>query len=212
MNVSNAYGLLKETFAEWSEDKAPQLGAALAFYSVISLAPLLVIALTIAALFFDGAAARDGLVSQLQGLVGVDGGKAIQNMIESASQPGTGLMATLLSTLTLLFGASGVFGQLQDSLNTIWEVRPKPGRGIWGIVKDRFFSFAMVLGVAFLLLVSLVISTAISAAGEFAIHLPEFLEWLGQILNFAVSFAVITVLFAMIFKLLPDVKMAWNDV
>jgi membrane protein len=212
MKVTGAYKLLRETFAEWSEDKVPQLGASLAFYSAISLAPLLVIVLAFAALFFGDDAARGGVVTQLRGLVGEEGGKAIEGMIQNASKPGTGIMATILSTITLLFGASGVFGQLQDSLNTIWEVKPKPGRGIWGVIKDRFLSFAMVLGVAFLLLVSLIITSAIAAVGQFAIRLPESLEWLSQILNFGLSFIVVTVLFAMIFKLLPDVKMAWNDV
>jgi membrane protein len=212
MKAMDAYKLLRETFAEWSEDKVPQLGASLAFYSAISLAPLLVIVLAFAALFFGDDAARGGVVTQLRGLVGEEGGKAIEGMIQNASKPGTGIMATILSTITLLFGASGVFGQLQDSLNTIWEVKPKPGRGIWGVIKDRFLSFAMVLGVAFLLLVSLIITSAIAAVGQFAIRLPESLEWLSQILNFGLSFIVVTVLFAMIFKLLPDVKMAWNDV
>jgi membrane protein len=212
MKVTGSYKLLRETFAEWSEDKVPQLGASLAFYSAISLAPLLVIVLAFAALFFGDDAARGGVVTQLRGLVGEEGGKTIESMIQNANKPGTGVMATILSTITLLFGASGVFGQLQDSLNTIWEVKPKPGRGIWGVIKDRFLSFAMVLGVAFLLLVSLIITSVIAAVGEFAIRLPESLEWLIQILNFGVSFAVVTVLFAMIFKLLPDVKMAWNDV
>jgi membrane protein len=212
MKATEAYKLLRETFAEWSEDKVPQLGASLAFYSAISLAPLLVIVLAIAALFFGDDAARGGVVTQLRDLVGEEGGKAIESMIQSANKPGTGIMATILSTITLLFGASGVFGQLQDSLNTIWEVKPKSGRGIWGVIKDRFLSFAMVLGVAFLLLVSLIITSAIAAVGEFAIRLPESLEWLSQILNFVLSFGIVTVLFAMIFKLLPDVKMAWNDV
>ncbi len=212
MDAVAAYRLLRETISNCSEDKVPQLGAALAFYSAISLAPLLVIVLAVAALFFDEVAARGGVVAQLQGLVGEQGGQAIESMIQSASKPGSGVKATILSTVTLLFGASGVFGQLQDYLNTIWGVKPKAGRGIWGVIRDRFLSFVLVLGVAFLLLVSLIVTSAIAALGEFTIRLPESLEWLSQSLDFGVSFAVVTVLFAMIFKLLPDVKMAWNGV
>jgi membrane protein len=212
MNVTSGWNLLRRTFAEWSEDKAPQLGASLAFYSAISIAPLLVIALSIAAFFLGEEAARGKVIEEFQGLVGSEGGKAIEDMIASANKPGAGLIATLLSIATLLFGASGVFGQLQDALNTIWEVKPKPGRGILGFVRDRFLSFAMVLGVAFLLLVSLLLTTAIAAIGLSDDTLPNSLQWLAQVVNFAVSFAVISALFAMIFKLLPDVRMSWNDV
>jgi membrane protein len=212
MNLSSIWKLLRETFADWSEDKAPQLGASLAFYSALSIAPLLVIALSIAAFFLDEQAARGQVIEEFQGLVGSEGGKAIQGMIDSADKPGAGIIATVLSVVTLLFGASGVFGQLQDALNTIWEVKAKKGRGILGFIKDRFLSFAMVLGVAFLLLVSLLLTTAIAALGLSADRLPDTLHWLAQVVNFGVSFVVITALFAMIFKLLPDVKMAWSDV
>jgi membrane protein len=203
---------MRQTVSDWSEDKAPQLGASLAFYSALSIAPLLVIALGIAALFFDEEAARGGVVAQLQSLVGKQGGQAIEEMIQSANKPGAGVAATALSVVTLLFGASGVFGQLQDALNTIWEVKPKSGRGIVGFIKDRFLSFAMVMGVAFLLLVSLLLTAAIASVGVVAERLPDAVQWLAQAANMAVSFVVITLLFAMIFKLLPDVKMAWSDV
>jgi len=212
MNVSSVWKLLRRTFAEWSEDKAPQLGASLAFYSALSIAPLLVIALSIAAFFLDEQAARGHVINEFQGLVGSEGGKAIEDMLNSANKPGAGTIATILSVVTLLVGASGVFGQLQDALNTIWEVKPKKGRGILGFIKDRFLSFAMVLGVAFLLLISLLLTTTIAALGLSADRLPEALHWLAQAINFGVSFVIITLLFAMIFKLLPDVKMAWSDV
>jgi membrane protein len=212
MQLSSVWQLLKQTFSEWSEDKAPQLGASLAFYSALSIAPLLVIALAIAGFFLGEDAARGQIVHELRTLVGPDGGKAIEDMVQSANKPSTGVIATVLSVVTLLFGASGVFGQLQDALNTIWEVKPKSGRGFWGLVKDRFLSFAMVMGVAFLLLVSLLITAALASLGVVADHLPEGVQWIGQIANMVVSFLVITALFAMMFKLLPDVKMAWSDV
>ena len=184
----------------------------MAFYSALSIAPLLVIALAIAGFVLGEDAARGQIVHELQSLVGPDGGKAIEDMIQSANKPSTGIIATGLSIVTLLFGASGVFGQLQDALNTIWEVKPKSGRGFWGFVKDRFLSFTMVMGVAFLLLVSLLITAALASFGLVAERLPESVQWIAQITNMVVSFLVITALFAMMFKLLPDVKMAWSDV
>lgn len=212
MNFSNAWQLLRQTFADWIEDKAPRLGASLAFYSAISIAPLLVLALSIAAFFFGEEAARGEIVGELQSLVGKDGGKAIEEMIQSANKPTTGTLATVFGVATLLFGASGVFGQLQDALNTIWEVKPKPGRGVWGFIKDRFLSFAMVMGVMFLLLVSLLLTAALASVTALTERLPDAVEWIAPTANFAISFAVITLLFALMFKLLPDVKMAWSDV
>ncbi len=212
MKFSDVWTLLRQTFAAWSEDKVPQLGASLAFYSALSIAPLLVIALAVAGLVFGKEAAGGQIVAQLTSLVGEQGGKAIEDMIQSANKPGAGILATLLSIATLVFGASGVFGQLQDSLNTIWEVKPKSGLGIMGFIRHRFLSIAMVMGVAFLLLVSLLITAALSALGSFAGHLPDSVQWVAQMVNFVVSFVVITALFAMMFKLLPDVKMAWGDV
>jgi membrane protein len=210
--AQNAWRLLRETFADWTEDKAPQLGAALAFYTALSIAPLLVITLGVAAFFLGDNAAAGQVSEQLRALVGDEGGNAIEDMIASANEPATGALATTLSIITLLVGASGVFGQLQGALNTIWEVQPKPGRGVWGFVRDRFLSFAMVMGMAFLLLVSLVITAGIAAANNLLGGLPDSLPWLAQGINFAASFAVLTLLFGMMFKLLPDVKMAWSDV
>lgn len=214
MNVSPSgiWSLIRQTFREWNEDKAPQLGAALAFYTALSVAPLFVITLGIAAFFFGTEAASGQLTHQLRSLVGEVGGNAIEDMIASDNRTTEGAGATILSVVTLLFGASGVFGQLQSALNTIWEVRPKPDRGIWGVVRERFLSFTMVMGMAFLLLVSLVITALIASLGSFLESLPDSLKWIAQAVNLLVSFGVITLLFAMTFKLLPDVKMAWRDV
>jgi membrane protein len=212
LSAKASWSLIRQTAADWSEDKAPRLGAALAFYTALSIAPLLVLSLRIAAVFFDDAAAREQLESQMRGLVGDQGAEAIHEMIAGGQDDKSGAIATVLGVITLLFGASGVFGQLQDSLNTIWEVRPKPGRGFWGIVRDRFLSFSMVLGIAFLLLVSLLISTVLTALGTTVDSIPDSLHWLGHIVDFVISTAVITLLFAMMFKFVPDVKMAWSDV
>ena len=212
MSGADAWQLVKQTAVDWYEDKAPQLGASLAFYTALSIAPLLVILLAIAAFFFGDEAAGGQIVGELKTLVGDEGGKAIEEMIANANKPSTGGVATVLSVATRLFGASGVFGQLQSALNTIWEVQPKPGRGVWGFVRDRFLSFAMIMGMAFLLLVSLVITAALAAASNLWSGLDESFAWLGQGLNLGLSLGLLTVLFAMMFKLLPDVNMAWSDV
>lgn len=208
----DAWRLLRQTYDDWVEDKAPELGAALAFYTALSMAPLLVLTLAIVAYFFGDEAASGQLDRQVRGLVGEQGAEAVGDMIASADKPAQGVVAATLSFATLLFGASGVFGQLQSALNTIWEVQPKPGRGVWGFIRDRFFSFTMVLGVAFLLLVSLFLTTALASLSELLPQLPESLEWVARIVNFLASLVVFVVLFAMMFKLLPDVKMAWSDV
>jgi membrane protein len=204
--------MLRQTVFDWIDDKAPQLGAALAFYTALSIAPLLVISLGIAALVFGEEAARGGVQDQMQFLVGDQGAKAIEEMISSANDTGKGVVATGLSLVILLVGASGVFGQLQQSLNVIWKVQPKAGRGIVGIVRDRFLSVVMVLGSAFLLLVSLLLSAALSSLESVTTSLPESMLWISQLLHIGVSFVVITLLFAMMFKYLPDAKIAWQDV
>lgn len=208
--------LLKETLREWREDGATRLAAALAYYTTFSLAPLLVLVIAIAGLVGGQEAARTQTMAQVQDLLGAEGREFIEGMIESASQPETGLTATLIGAVTLLFGALGVFGELQNSLNTIWEVKPKPAKdwldGVKRFVLKRILSFTMVLGIGFLLLASLVLSAAVSALGEYiGSRWPMADFWLGLI-NFIVSFLVITLLFAMIFKFLPEIKIAWRDV
>lgn len=212
MRIKTIISLLRETFTEWNEDKASRLAAALAYYTVFSLAPMLIIAIAIAGAVFGEEAARGEIVTQIQGLVGRDGAKFIETAIEGASKPKAGTIASLISIAVLLFGASGLFAQLQDSLNTIWEVQPKPGRGVIGILRDRFLSFTMVLGVGFLLLVSLVLSAGLSGLVNFLGSLLPGIGALLQIANFVLSFAVTTLLFGLIYKVLPDVKIAWSDV
>ena len=205
--------MLRKAASAWMEDQAPTLGATLAYYTVFSLAPLLIIAISIAGLAFGREAAQGQIFIQLRDLLGDAGGKAIQNMVQNANaRPTTGLVATLIGFLTLLFGASGVFGQLQTSLNAIWGVRPKPGRGALGIVRDRFLSFGFILVVGFLLLVSLFLTTLIAFVGNRFGGMAPGMETLVQILNSVLSVAVITLLFAMIFKFLPDAQIAWRDV
>lgn len=205
--------LLKETLQEWQKDKTPQLAAALAYYTVFSLAPLLIIAIAIAGAIFGEEAARGEIVGQIQGLVGEAGATVIQTTIDNADKPGSnGGIASLISVVVLLFGASGVFAQLQDALNTVWEVEAKPGRGIKGFIRKRVLSFSMVLGIGFLLMVSLLLSAVLSGLSNYLSGLIPGLDIFWQLLNIAISFVVITILFAMIYKFLPDVKISWNDV
>lgn len=212
MKAKDIVGLFKQTFQEWQEDKASRLAAALAYYTVFSLAPLLVIAIAIVGLVFGQDAAQGEIVNQLKHLLGLQGAEAVQEMIKNSHQESDkGTIATIISIGLLLFGASGLFGQLQDSLNTIWEVAPNPNRGVMGFIRDRFLSFSMVLGIGFLLLVSLILSAVLAAVGSYFGHLFPGLPFL-QFLNFALSFSIITVLFALIYRILPDAKIAWGDV
>jgi membrane protein len=211
--VGTVTTLVKETVIRWTEDKASALAAALAYYSLFSLAPLVLIAVAVAGLIFGQQAAAGQLYSELAGLVGDAGAKALQEMVANMHQEqGGGIVATVLGLATLLFGASGVFAQLQDSMNTIWKAKPPTTNGIVEFLRVRLLSFSMVLGIGFLLLVSLLLSAILAAVGD---YLGAFLPGgaaLGHALNATVSLVVVTALFAMIYKLLPDTPVAWRDV
>jgi membrane protein len=213
MSVKSGFDMIKETFKGWQEDGALDLGAALAYYAIFSLAPLLLIVIAVASLVWGRGAVQGQLVGELRGLVGEQGGQAIQTMVANAGkQKGSGVLATIIGVVTILFGATGVFVQLQTSLDRIWNVEPKPGAGIWGFIKTRMLSFGMILGIGFLLLVSLVVTTAVTAVGAWALGLMPGAKVLVEGLTFVVSFGLITLLFALIFKVLPDVEIAWRDV
>jgi membrane protein len=204
--------IVKETASDWLDDKAPRLAASLALYTLMSLAPLLVLAVSVAGLMFGDEAARGQIAQQLAGVLGDKGALAVQAILANAKAPSSGVLGTIVGLGLALFGASGVFGELQGTLNAIWDVDSRPGRGIWGFVRDRFFSFTLVLGVAFLLLVSLVVSAGLAAVGAYLSHaLPGgAVAW--QILNFVISLGVTTLLFATIYKVVPDVTIHWRDV
>jgi membrane protein len=207
-----AWGLIKETFSEWSNDKAPRLGAALSYYTIFSMAPLLVLVISIAGLVFGRDAAEGRLLAQLSQVVGMDAGVALQSMVAKAGEHRAGIIATVVGLVVLMVGATGVVIELQDALNTVWKVVPKPGRGIKGLIRDRLLSIGIILAFGFLFIVSLVASSALAALGTVVRGwLPGWLI-LGYVLNYGVSIAVIGVMLAMIFKILPDVKMAWRDV
>lgn len=203
--------LLKEMYRGWSEHKALRLGASLAFYTIFAIAPLVLIALAGAGLIFGEQAAHRQLFEQLQGLLGAQGADAVQNVIASAHRPRSSTWAAIIAFATLFAGATGTFVELQDALNTIWQVRRKPGGTLRHFIKDRLLSFAMMLGIGFLLLVSLVISAALAAMSHFMNAIVSAGTITGEIINFVVSFGVIGLLFAMIFKVLPDIKIPWRN-
>jgi membrane protein len=211
--MKHALDLLKQAAWDWFDDQATTLGAAVAYYTVFSIAPLF-ITISIASFVFGREAAQGQIFEQLRALIGETSAAAVQDVVESAtSKPATGVVATILGFVALIIGASGVFAQMQASLNAIWRVQPKPGRGVfWGLVRDRILSFGFILIVGFLLLISLILSAIIAFIGEWFGGFVPGVEMLIQILNAIISLAVITLLFAMIFKFLPDIEIAWRDV
>ncbi len=212
MNLSIMWSLLRQTVAEWQRDKVSRLAAALAYYTTFALAPVLIIVIAIASFLFEQSEVQGRIIDQLQGLLGQSGADLVQEMLTSKAQQEGGFWATVISIGLLIIGASGLFIQLQDALNTVWNVMPKKDGGIWKLLRDRLLSFGMVLSIGFLLLVSLILSAALSAInGMFGDALMGWdLGW--QLLNAAVSFGIITLLFGMIYKVLPDAEISWNDV
>lgn len=207
------FDFFKQTWQEFSEDKATRLAAALAYYTIFSIAPLLLIAIAIAGLVFGRAGAKAQIVGQLRSLMGNAGAEAIEQMLINSNKGHGGVWAIVIGAVFLLLGAAGVFMQLEDALNTVWNVpRQKIAGGIKGFIKTRLLAFGMVFGIGFLLLVSLVIDAAISAFAKYAgARLPGGLAvWQG--IQLAISFVVIACLFAMMFRYLPDIRAAWRDV
>lgn len=212
VNPKAIFNLLKASVGAWSDDKSPRLGAALSFYTVFAMPPLFIIAIFIASLVFDPAAVQKEMFSEVGGLIGKKSAEAIQSAMAAQYQSNKGLVASIIAIGTLILTATGLFIELQDALNTIWGVEAKPGHGVMGFIRIRLLSFAMVVGIGFLLLVSLVVSAALAAATKYIAGFFPSMGILSEIGGDIVSFAVITVLFAMIFKVLPDVKIAWRDV
>jgi len=204
--------LLRTTATQWINDKCPQLGAALAYFTVFSLAPLVLILLAFFGLFFGSDHARDKIIEQLRYLIDPSGIKVVEDIATNASKPQSGILASALGIVVGLFGASGVFGQLQDALNTIWGVKAKPGASLFAFLRARFLSFAMVAGVCFLLLVSLTVESVLRGLSTYLQNLLPGGHILAFILFLTLDAGVVLVLFAMIFRFLPDVKIAWRDV
>lgn len=204
-------GLFKQAAKDWSDDDASRLAASLAFYAAISIAPLLLVVIAVAGFVFGEDAARGAISEQLGGVLGSDGAATVESMVESAAAPKSGLLATIIGVGVLLFGATGVFGELQLSMNAIWNVPPKPGGGIMDFLRRRFLSLSMVFGAAFLLMISLVLSAGLSALGGLVGFVPG-APLLWRLLGEGVSFLVVTALFSMIFKVLPDADVKFRDV
>lgn len=211
---ATVFALLKQTAHEWIEDKAPQLGAALAYYTVFSLAPLVLLLLAIVGVLFrsDPAGAWSKITQEMSIFLDASAVQVVQEIAQKAAQPGKSTLATVIGLALAIFGASGVFGQLQDALNTIWGVKAKPGLGLSGFLRARFVSFAMVAGVCFLLLVSLTFEAVLKAISLYLEVMFPGGSTFAFALYFLVDFALIAVLFAMIFKFVPDAKIHWRDV
>ncbi len=201
--------LVKQTVSDWSDDEASRLAASLAFYTLLSLAPLLMLSIAVAGWFMGSDAASGEIARELEGVVGPAAGQAIEEVIRSGAS--NDRLGSIIGVGVALFGASGVFGELQVSMNRVWEVQPKPQNAILEFLRARFFSMTMVMGVAFLLLVSLAVSAALAAVlARFNEMVP--LPGLWMVLNFLIALLLVSLLFALIFKLVPDVKVGWRDV
>jgi membrane protein len=204
--------LLREVFAQWRQDRALSHGAALAYYTLFSMAPLLVLVIAVAGLALGRAAAQGEIVGQIGGLMGAEGARMVEGMILRASTPTSGIAATLASLAAMFLGASGVMGQLQTTLNDIFRAAPRARRGVRGVVRQRLTYLGMIVGIGFLLLVSLVLSAALAALHELLAEQLPVASRVLPALNFGLSFLVITGLFALVYHALPDVKLAWRDV
>lgn len=212
MSLRTLYRLSKLAFKNWRGDFAPSMGAALAYYTVFSIAPLLVIAIAVAGLVFGQDAAQGAVLEQARSLVGENGAKAIESMLAGAQRPRQGIVASALSVIALLVGSTTVFAELENNLNRIWKVDKPKSSGLWNFARTRLLSFGLILAVGFLLIVSLILTAVISAMGKFWAGMFGGMEALLQVTNFVVPVAIITVLFAMIYKFLPNVEIRWRDV
>jgi len=198
--------LFKRTYSDWDNDNAPRLGAALAFYTILSISPLVILVLAIVSLIFNRSSAQAHLLSQVRSLVGLEGASIIQSLLEAGKRASTGMIASFMGLLTLVFGASGVFCELRSALNLIWDVKPKAGSGIWQLFRQRIFSFGMVISIAFILLASLLASTALDAVTKFFSGLIPISPFVLAILDFVVSVTGIAILFGLILKYVPETK------
>jgi membrane protein len=210
--LRETWSVLKSTVIEWYDDDASRLAASLAFYTTLSLAPLLLVSIAIAGIIFGEDVARGHVSTEAGGLVGERGAEAIATILENAQDTSQGVVAAIIGAVVLLFGASGVFAELQTAMDAIWEVKPREGRGVWGVIRDRFSSFTMVVGVGFLLLVSLVVSALMTAMTSRLNTALGAVALVAQVLHIVVSLGMTTFIFALIFKVIPDAKIRWRDV
>lgn len=212
LTLKNFWILVKAATASWVDDYAQSMGAALAYYTLFSIAPLLLIVIALAGLIFGVEAARGEIVAQLQGLMGHQGAVAVQGLLESVSRPAESVAATLVGVALLIVGATSVFGELQDALDRIWRAPKRHKPGLWSLLRARILSFGLIMGLGFLLMVSLVVSAGLAALGR--LWGPLFADWqfLAGLLNALFSFAFTATLFAMIYKIMPRAQVDWSDV
>ncbi|MDB4265175.1 YihY/virulence factor BrkB family protein [bacterium] len=210
--LKDLWAITKAAAKDWQQDNAMRLSAALAYYSVFSLAPILLVAISVAGFIFGEDAARGAIEQQLTGSIGQDSAAAIQEMVDSARKGGNNALMGFVGGIVLLFSASGVFAQLKEAMNLVWEIEPKKDRAIWMLIRTRFLSLSMVLAIGFLLLTSLVLSTALAATVSWLGAVLPIHPFLIQALGFILSLGIVTLLFALIFKVLPDAKIEWRDV
>ncbi len=212
MTVAHFWTLTKTAASSWVDDYAQSMGAALAYYTMFSIAPLLLIVISIAGLLFGVEAARGEIVDQLRGLMGPQGAQAVQGLLESASRPAQSIPAVVVGSALLLVGATSVFAELQDALDRIWRAPKRPKESFWGLLRARLLSFGMIMGIGFLLMVSLVASAALAALGR--LWGPLVADWtlLASGINFLFSFGFTTTFFALIYKIMPRVAVDWADV
>ena len=213
LSPANLWSMTRESFSRWSDDFAPSMGAAIAYYTVFSIAPVLVIIIAIAGFFFGREAATGQIYAQVAGLVGDNGAKAIESMVQGASGKSEGVIATVISVVVLLIGATSVFAELQTDLDRIWKApAAAKSEGLWGMIRNRLLSLGLVLSIGFVMMVSLVISAGLAALGSWWGGAFDKFEWLLHLVNFVVSLGVITVGFALMYKILPRVDISWVDV
>ena len=215
MQLKDLFPLLKDTYTAFGETKCARLAAALSYYTIFSIAPILLVIISLAAIFLDPETVRQGIIKQIGSDVNSSAAQAVSDILSNAKQTGQGggnIILTIVGFATILVGATGLFAALQDSLNTIWGIEPKPGAGIMVLIKTRILSFVMVLGIGFLLIVSLAASVAVKAAADQLGNLLGGAEWIAPVLNVVLFFILITGFFAMMFKILPDAKIQWRDV
>jgi membrane protein len=213
MNIKDVWTLTKESFSAWSNDYAPSMGAAISYYTLFSIAPLLIIVISVAGLLFGADAVRSGVFDQLHALMGEEGAEAVEEMVTHASEPTTGGIATIISVIGLAIGATTVFGEIQNDLDRIWRApAADQGSGIWHLLRTRLLSFGMILGIAFLLAVSLVLSAVIATLGKWWSGWLGGWETLAHVLDIVVNIGLLTLIFALVYKMIPRVEIAWHDV
>jgi membrane protein len=211
MSLRGSLAVAKRVFSDWNKHDDPRLGAALAFYTVLSLSPLLVLTVAIAAFFFDRSMVMRQLTDQIKGLIGAEGAQTVQATLDNAQKSQSGGAASIVSLLVLVFGASGVCGELRSALNRIWEVGDAPDAGIWAMVRDRLFSFGMVLAVGFLLLAALILSTVLAVVSTLVGNIVPFPHVLAAGVDLVISFFGIGAVFALIYRYVPSARIGWRQ-